>query len=86
MAKNIACFSRFRRNLANCYGKGIAGIILRRGHGQAYNQRCFVIKISRRKHKKRMNVAHLLSCLRIAINPDNVLPIRYPGIGGVAFC
>ena len=68
------------RNAAYGNGKGIVGIIVRRGHGQADDQRRPGVEGFRGKNQKRVDVPHLLTDLGVAVDPDDVLPLRYPGV------
>src|SRR5690606_4981012 len=79
MTENIASGTRFSACCcAGCHGKRVVGIIGCRGHGQPQYQRGALIKLTRRQHQKRMHVAHFTPCLRVAVDPDNVLPFWYP--------
>ena len=65
-------------DLPDDHGKGIIGIVCSRSHRQPDNQRGFFIKNERREYQKRMNIPHFLPNLGVAVNPDNILAIRYP--------
>ena len=65
--------------LPGCNGKGIVRIVFRRGHGQADDQRCFVVEITGRKDQKGMNIPHFFSGLGVAVDPDDILPAGRPG-------
>jgi len=60
------------------HGKRIVRIIFRCRHGQADDQRGLLVEDARREHQKGMNIAHFAPNLRIAIDPDDVLPVRSP--------
>jgi len=66
--------------LPDCNGKWVVGIICSCSHGQTDDKRCLVVEVARRNHQKRVHIPHFLSCLGIAIDPDNILPVRDPQV------
>ena len=58
--------------------KRIIRVVFRCSHGQADNQRGFLVEDARREHQKRVDIAHFTPGLRIAVDPDDILPIRHP--------
>jgi hypothetical protein len=65
------CFSHRNR-------KGVVRVVSCCGHRQPDNERSFFVKDARRKYEERMDIAHFTSGLRVAVYPDNVLPVWYP--------
>ncbi len=60
------------------HSKWIGIVVRRRGHGQANDNACPFIEVPWGQHQRRMDVAHFMSSLQVAVNPDDVLPIRRP--------
>ena len=60
-------------------GKRVIRVIRRRRHGQANDQRGAIVERAWGQNQEGMNVPHLPSLLRVAVDPDDVLPIRNPG-------
>ena len=65
--------------LAHCNRKRIVCIIFRRGHRQTDDQRGLFIEDARREYQEGMDIAHLAPDLRVAVDPDDILPVRRPG-------
>ena len=84
VAQHIAGFPRLG-SLGNAdrNRKRVVGIVFRRGHRQADNQRRACVESTLGKNNERMPVAHLPSGLRVAIDPDDVLPIGNPSRYGL---
>lgn len=81
MAEHVTRLARlFAGGLAYGDGEGIVRVVLGCCHGQADDERGFLVEDAWRQHEEWMDVTHFTSNLRIAINPDDVLPVRHPGL------
>lgn len=82
MAKHITHPPSFAGGgcLPDWHSKGIVSVIFGCGHRQTDDQRSFFIENTWGENQKGMNIPHFLTHLRIAVNPDNVLAIRYPQV------
>lgn len=63
---------------AGRHRKGVVGVVGSGGHGQADDQRGAVIESAGREHQKRVDVAHFLPGLGVAVDPDHILALRHP--------
>ena len=72
----LACFAT--RRLACNHSKRIARVVISRRHRQPDHQRSALVERTGRQHQKWVDIPHLAPCLWITVDPDDVLPVRYP--------
>src|SRR5210317_1430296 len=76
MAEDITGFLRLGDAHSN--GKRVICVIGRSCHWDANHKRCCCVEVLRRQHHERVYITHLSARLRIAVNPNNVLPTWNP--------